>query len=83
MKNIFSGTFSETMNVRNLLENSNIEIFTENENMGTIQPWTITSGGFNSVILKVNIEDFEKAKRIIEDYENGNLNIELEETENK
>ncbi len=51
--------------------------------MGTIQPWTITSGGINSVILKVNNDDFEKAKRIIDDYERGNLNIELEETENK
>ncbi len=49
--------------------------------MGTIQPWTITSGGFNPVILKVKNEDFDKAKKIIEDYENGNLNF--EETENK
>ena len=75
--NIFSGTYSETMNIRNLLENINIEVFTQNENMGTIQPWTITSGGFNPVILKVKNEDFEKAKKLIEDYEKGNLNIEI------
>ena len=81
MINIFSGTYSETMNIRNLLENINIEVYTQNENMGTIQPWTITSGGFNPVILKVKNEDFDKAKKIIEDYENGNLNI--KETENK
>ena len=64
------------MNIRNIFENINIEVFTQNENMGTIQPQTITSGGFNPVILKVKDEDYENAKKIIEDYENGNLNIE-------
>jgi hypothetical protein len=29
----------------------------------------------------VKDEDFEKAKKLIEDYQNGNLNIEIEETE--
>jgi hypothetical protein len=81
MVNIFSGTFSETMNVKNLLENINIEVFTQNENMSNIEPWSISSGGFNPVILKVKDEDFEKAKKLIEDYQNGNLNIEIEETE--
>lgn len=83
MKNIFSGTFSETMNVRNLLENINIQVFTENENMANIEPWAISSGGFNPVILKINDKDFEKAKKIIEDYESGNLNIGIEEIESK
>ena len=83
MKNIFSGTFSETMNIRNLLENINIQVFTENENMANIEPWAISSGGFNPVILKINDKDFEKAKKIIEDYESGNLNIGIEEIENK
>lgn len=84
MTDIFRGTFIETMNIRNLLESINIEVFTQNENMGTIQPWTVSSGGFSPVILKVNEEDFDKAKKIIEDYENGNLNLENEtETENQ
>ena len=38
MKNLFRGKFSETMNIRNIFENINIEVFTQNENMGTIQP---------------------------------------------
>ena len=79
MINIFRGTFSETMNIRNLLENTNIQVFTENENMANIQPWAISSGGFNPVILKVKEDDFEKAKKLIEDYEKGNLNIEIQE----
>ena len=83
MTNIFRGTFSETMNIKNLLGNINIQVFTENENMANIEPWAISSGGFNPVILKVKDEDFEKAKKLIEDYEKGNLNIEIQETENK
>jgi len=67
--------------MRNLLENTNIEVFTENEIMSNIEPWAVTSGGFNPVILKVNDEDFESAKKIIEDYENGNLDFENNETE--
>jgi hypothetical protein len=83
MVNIFSGTFSETMNVKNLLENINIEVFTQNKNMANIEPWAISSGGFNPVILKVKDEDFEKAKKLIEDYQNGNLNIEIKKLNNK
>ena len=75
MINIFSGTFIEAMNVRNLLENNNIEVFTINEYMSNIEPWIVTSGGFNPVMLKIKDEDFEKAKKIIEAFENGNLNI--------
>ena len=77
MINIFRGTFNETMNIRNLLENINIQVFTENENMTNIEPWAISSGGFNPVILKVKDEDFKKAKKLIEDYENGNLKLEI------
>ena len=77
MINIFRGTFNETMNIRNLLENIYIQVFTENENMTNIEPWVISSGGFNPVILKVKDEDFKKAKKLIEDYENGNLKLEI------
>ena len=81
MTDIFRGTYFEAMNIRNLLENENIEVFTQNENMSSIEPWAVTSGGFNPVILKVNDEDFETAKKIIEDYENGNLNLNINEVE--
>ena len=77
MINIFRGTFNETMNIRNLLENIYIQVFTENENMTNIEPGVISSGGFNPVILKVKDEDFKKAKKLIEDYENGNLKLEI------
>ena len=80
MTDLFRGTYFEAMNIRNLLENEKIEVFTQNENMSTIEPWVVTSWGSNPVILKVNNEDFENAKKIIEDYQNGNLKInEIEE----
>ena len=77
MKNIFNGNYSEVINLKNLLENSNIETFIQNENMGTIQPWTLTSGGLNPIILKVEDQNFEEAMKIIEDYKNGEFEIEV------
>jgi hypothetical protein len=75
MIDIFRGSFSEAMNVRNLLEQMNMEVFTANEYMSNIEPWVITSGGLNPVTLKVAVEDLEKAKKIVDDYLNGNLEI--------
>jgi hypothetical protein len=76
MINIFSGEFIEAMNIQNLLENVNIQVFVTNQYMSGIEPWVVSPGGFNPVILKVNNEDFEQAKEVIEDYRNGSLNIE-------
>lgn len=78
MKTIFSGSYNETMNLKNLLEINHIEAFIQNENMGIIEPWVITSGGFNPFKIIVKAEDVEKAQKIIEDYENGNLNLSTE-----
>lgn len=76
MLTIFTGTFTEAINIRNLLEINNIEVFTLNEFMSNIEPWAVSSGGFNPVILQVGSDDFEAAKKIIEAYTNGNLNLE-------
>lgn len=78
MVDIFRGTHSETMNIRNLIENNNIEVFTVNELMSTLEPWTVTSGGFNPVTLKVKVEDFQAAREIVFNFENGNLDLEKE-----
>jgi predicted naringenin-chalcone synthase len=76
MTNIFSGELIEAMNIRNLLENVNIEVFTVNEYMSSIEPWVVSPGGFKPVLLKVNDEDFEKAKKVVEEYGSGKLEIE-------
>lgn len=74
MISIFSGTYSESMIVRNILENENIKVFIVNETMSNIEP-TISPGAFNPVVLNINSEDFDKAKRIVESYENGSLDL--------
>ena len=63
------------MNIRNLLESNNIEVFTINEHMSTIEPWVVAAGGANPVVLKINDEDLERARKIIEALENGDLEI--------
>lgn len=69
MIDLFRGTYFEAMNIKALLESNTIEVFTINENMSNTQPWVVTAGGFNPVLLKVNEEDLERAKQIIEDYQ--------------
>jgi len=75
MVNVFRGSYFEAMNIRNVLENIDIEVFTINEYMSGIEPWIVTSGGFNPVLLKVNEDDFKKADKLVQDYLNGNLNL--------
>jgi hypothetical protein len=69
MIDLFRGTYFEAMNMKGLLESNNIKVFTLNENMSNIEPWIVTAGGFNPVILKVSEEDLERAKKIVKDYE--------------
>ena len=73
---VFNGPYFEAMNVRNLLEEKEITVFTQNEYMSSIEPWVVTSGGLNPVKLQVVEEDFEVAKSIIQNYLNGNNNLE-------
>lgn len=75
MTEIFSGTFSEAMNIRNLLEHENVEVFTINENMANIETVAISAGGYNSVRLNVNDQDAEKANKIITGFNNGELSL--------
>jgi|LNFM01.1.fsa_nt_gb hypothetical protein len=75
MINVFSGDLIESKNIQNLLESENIEVFAVNQYMSSIEPWALTAGGFNPVTLKVNDVDFEKAKKIVEDYVSGILEI--------
>ncbi len=70
MVDLFRGSYFEVMNMKNLLESCNIDVFVLNENMSIIEPWVVTAGGFNPVTLRVNEEDFEKAKAIVEEYLN-------------
>lgn len=74
-KQVFSGSPFEGMAVKNILENNEIEVFEINSTMASIEPWAVTAGGFNPFILKVSAEDFEKATKIIEAYNNGDYSL--------
>ena len=75
---VFNGPYFEAMNVRNLLEEKEISVFTQNEYMSSIEPWVVTSGGFNPVKLQVDESDFEQAESIIKNYLDGNNILETE-----
>ena len=71
MLEIFRGSYIEAMTVKNLLENSNIVVFTANEYMASIDPWSVAAGGYLPAILKVNKEDYDNAKKVVDDFNNG------------
>jgi hypothetical protein len=65
MVEIFSGSYFEAMNVRNLLEGKEISVFTQNEYMSNIEPWVVASGGLNPVKLQVHELDLAESKIIV------------------
>ncbi|UWY28885.1 DUF2007 domain-containing protein [Flavobacterium sp. TR2] len=66
MIEIFKGSYMEAMNIKNLLENNGISVFTANEYMSNIQPWSVSAGGNGAAILKVLEENLAKSKKIID-----------------
>lgn len=66
---VFSGTSINVQIVRSLLEDSDVETFLKDDNMGTIAPWHVSAGGAGAVKIIVNSKDFDKSKQIIEKYE--------------
>jgi hypothetical protein len=75
---VFNGPYFEAMNVKNLLEEKEITVFIQNEYMSSIEPWVVTSGGFNPVKLQVDESDFDQAESIIKNYLDGNNILETE-----
>lgn len=73
---VFNGSYIEAMNIKNLLEVRSISVFVQNEYMSNIEPWVVTSGGFNPVKLQVDEVDFDEAISIIKEYLNGANNLE-------
>ena len=68
MVDFFRGSYFEAMNVKNLLENNDVDVCVLSENMAIIEPWVVTSGGFNPVTIRVNEEDVEKAQAVVKEY---------------
>lgn len=74
---VFSGGYAESVILKALLESYDIVVYQENFLLSTIKPWAISSGGFDASILRVDDNDLERAKRIIEDYNDNLYNFEV------
>ena len=66
---VFAGTSIDAEIVRSLLEDSGIKTFLKDDNMGTIAPWQVSGGGAGAVKIIINSNDYDKAKLIVEKYE--------------
>lgn len=74
MIEVFAGSSLEAGIVRSLLKDAEVEAFLKDDYMGTIAPWHVSAGGAGAVKIVVSVVDLEKAKLIIEDYNNNSKN---------
>jgi len=65
---VYSGTPWQAGMVKSLLEDSEIEAFMQDFIMGTLNPWWTSPGGAGAVKVFVSVEDYDKAKIIVEEY---------------
>ena len=68
---IFAGTPWQAGMVKSLLENAEIEAFMADEIIGTLSPWWTAPGGAGAVKVYISNADFDKAKAVVEEYENN------------
>lgn len=65
---IFAGDFHRAAIIKNMLENNGIYVFVENQHMGSIAPWQVSSGGFNPVRLIISSLNLEQATQLLEEF---------------
>ncbi len=68
---VYSGALWQSTMVQNILIENDIKAFLENELMGTVAPWRVTSGGFNPVRVIVSNLDYEASIKLIEEFNNS------------
>ncbi|MGG7036053.1 MAG: hypothetical protein ACI7YS_12775 [Flavobacterium sp.] len=76
MITIFTGEYSEAITFKNVLDSFHIESHIINESMFDKRPDEVNKGVINSVILQVKETDYAKAKELLEDYNDGNVDSE-------
>ena len=68
---VFAGELWQATMIQNILEDNQIQAFLENELMGTIAPWRVSAGGFNPVQVNISSLDYDKAMKLIEEFNNN------------
>ncbi len=70
---VFSGELWQATMIKNVLEDNEIQAFLRNELMSNIEPWVVQAGGFNSVKVIVSSLDYDLSMKLIEEYNNSDL----------
>ena len=73
---IFKGGYTEAEIIADLLRSHDIEVFIENEILGTVMPWVLSPGGSAPVTVYVSDEHLAYAKKILKDFESTAENAE-------
>ena len=73
---IFAGTVIEAEMVKSLLQDSEIEAFLKDENIGTIAPWQASAGGAGSVKVVISDLDYARAKVVMDEYYKNTRKVE-------
>ncbi len=68
---VFRGTLIEAEIVKSLLENAEVETFLKDEFQGHLAPWNVASGGVGAVKVIVSSADIEKAKIVVDEFNNN------------
>ncbi len=68
---IFAGTTVQAQMVQSILKSEGIEAFLKDEYMGTLFPFHTAPGAAGSVKVVVPNQDYEAAKKIVDNYYNN------------
>ena len=66
---VYEGDYFRANMVKNLLENEDIVSYITNDIVGTALPWHVAPGGYGAIKLTVALENYDKAKSIIDEFE--------------
>ena len=68
---VFAGTAVQANLVKSLLGNAEIEAYLKDEFTGVLYPWHTSPGGVGAVKVFVSNVDHEKARIVVDEYENN------------
>lgn len=68
---VYSGLPIDCYMIRSLLNDYGIEVYLQDECMGTIAPWYASPGGVGAVRLMVANDDADDAWKVVDEYENN------------
>ena len=68
---IYSGELWQATIVKELLDDSWIAAFVENELMGNVAPWQVSDGGLAAVSVAISSADYALAKPIVDKFTDG------------